>query len=794
MTRLLTELVTRSVEASLRHRLWMAAATLGCLVFFTHQTVRIPIDPGFEVLLSERSDIGVALADLRAKFGDDLELILMVEGDDVRDPAYLSRLAALHEALDGVDVEVVSDGSPGTRGFERVTSILNAPILKTSPGQIELDSDSSLQPSSERLARLGHNDQGRDHSIDPLIHRGGKASLLLLRFGDVDDRTTARMYEAVKGLVDEHSTSDFEITIAGYPAFTAELSHLLVSDMARLLGFAILVAFGMLILIFRHWMGIVGPVLVFTIASVVTYGTMTLTNVPLTLITLYLPAFLICVGMADGVHVQTAYRTLRIEGRSREDAIVAAFQKTAMPLVLTTLTTCIGLLSLNTAQMSAVRQLGTFAALGMAVSLVATILVLPVVLSFDAGLGRPRKETGPDWLDAFIAGIRATIGRDPERSVWPFWASIAAVLVSVVASSQLFVHHDPLNWLPENHTLGTSMQRVDENFAGSSTITILVEPKEPYEVRDAEFLARLDRFSSTLLTYRTPHDERAMVGHVTSILDPVRETWRAMEPDAANAIPTTKEGSSAVFTMLELFASERLKDFVTLDGSSTQLKVHVRWADAGSYSHLIEFTRRAAQEHIGDSARVRMTGSALQMHSVADRLVTDLITSFAVALFTITLVIASLFASARLALLSLIPNLIPIAMILGFMGLAKIALDVHTVLMVSIALGIIVDDTIHFMHQFRSGLSATGHPGRAVDHAYAHSGRAIVTTTLTLVGGFSVYFAAELRHLHHVGLLFGLALLFALACDLTVTPALLARFGVARSPRAVPKPTPSIVG
>jgi predicted RND superfamily exporter protein len=176
---------------------------------------------------------------------------------------------------------------------------------------------------------------------------------------------------------------------------------------------------------------------------------------------------------------------------------------------------------------------------------------------------------------------------------------------------------------------------------------------------------------------------------------------------------------------------------------------------------------------VGDAAEVRITGSVFAASEVVGALVQDLIRSFGGALLLISLLMGAMLRSLRLLAVALVPNLLPIVATAGVMGFAGIHLNLNTMLVASIALGIAVDDTIHFLYQFAARRREGAGSEAALAHAFQHSGRAMVGTSLVLAAGFAVFQAAQMVNVGEFGMLVAITVGFALLFDLILTPALL---------------------
>ena len=248
------------------------------------------------------------------------------------------------------------------------------------------------------------------------------------------------------------------------------------------------------------------------------------------------------------------------------------------------------------------------------------------------------------------------------------------------------------------------------------------------------------------------------------------------DTEAAYKIPDTDRGVSDMLFLFENSGREQLERLVTTDYTHTHMTVRMKWLEATSYLGLTEHIREGVETYIPNSVRARPTGSVYTLVSTIGQMIRDLLASFGVAFVVITGIMMVLLGGIRLGMIAMVPNLMPIIMIMGMMGLADIPINMSTLLIASIAIGLAVDDTIHLLHHFRVHYDATGDREGALRNAVGHSGRAMVSTTLILMLGFFTYLAADMTNIVQFGFLVGTTALFALLIDLFFAPALIRVF------------------
>lgn len=506
-------------------------------------------------------------------------------------------------------------------------------------------------------------------------------------------------------------------------------------------------------------------------------GIMAVCEVPLTMISGVLVSLVLCVGIGAAVHVQSVYRDGRRDGLPNEEAIVMSVASTGLPVLFTTLTTCVGLLSFQFAAIEPIRHMGRFGAVGVAVALVQSLLFLPVYLTYNRNslLGVPARGRRGDFLDRILWFCNDLSRGSRAKTLATVGLGLTIAIAAGIGIGRMKVYHDPLSWFPPHEPIVQATRTIDDEVGGSSNVSLLITAPQGKDLRDRELLLGLQRFEAHALAFRDPVQDERIVGNATSVLDVVRETSRALHEGDQDqyAIPDTQRGVSDVFTLFQNSGPEELKRLVTVDLKRAVMTLRVEWRDASSYWPLAEHLEAGAARYLDGLARVQYTGSVFNMVSVVGSLLRDLIWSFSTALAVIAVMMVLLLRDPRLGLIAMVPNLWPIACMMGYMGFAGVPLDVNNVLLASIAIGIAVDDTIHFLHQFRRHFVAHGDVDAAIEHSFSHAGRAMLSTSAILVSGFLVFLFAFMSNTRLFGVLAAMAVLFALVADLVLTPALL---------------------
>ena len=263
-------------------------------------------------------------------------------------------------------------------------------------------------------------------------------------------------------------------------------------------------------------------------------------------------------------------------------------------------------------------------------------------------------------------------------------------------------------------------------------------------------------------------------GKAWSITTILKESNKALNEnrDAFYTIPEDKDLIAQEFLLFENSGSDDMEDFVDSQFSKANLVMKIPFEDAVAYTRFLETIREHFEKTYPD-VQVTITGMGEIMFRTKVNAANSMITSYTYALVVITFFMVLLIGKLRIGFLSMIPNLAPIVITLGIMGFFQIELNLFTMLVANIAIGLAVDDTIHFMHNFRRYFEQSGDPKLAVQETLHTAGRAMLVTSCVLSIGFFIFGFAEMNNVSNFGLLTGTAIVLALLADYFISPALM---------------------
>jgi predicted RND superfamily exporter protein len=228
--------------------------------------------------------------------------------------------------------------------------------------------------------------------------------------------------------------------------------------------------------------------------------------------------------------------------------------------------------------------------------------------------------------------------------------------------------------------------------------------------------------------------------------------------------------------LFETSGSDDLETVVDTQFSKARFTIKTSWVEAVMYGKFIKTIEKMFREVFPENVDITLTGLVSVMARAIPASINSAVKSYIIAVVVIALMMISLVGGLRIGLISMLPNFIPIILVLGFMGLAGIPVDMMSILIGSIALGLVVDDTVHFIYNFRKYYHETGDARQAVEQTFLGTGRALLTTSIVLSAGFFVMLSATMLNIQRFGILVTMTIVVALLADFVLSPALLVLF------------------
>ncbi len=511
---------------------------------------------------------------------------------------------------------------------------------------------------------------------------------------------------------------------------------------------------------------VVLPLLTIGLATVWVGGFLAAAGIPINSWTALIAPLLLVLGIANMVHILSSLQQNCARQRSRQDAVRLALRANLKPCALASVTTALGFLSLTIAEVPVLRDFGFGAAFGVLVAFLLSVLFLPATLMLAPieGVCRPRA-----WILASIEGMKNVAVHHPGLVILCF-VTIAAPLAYGI--SRLTIDTDILGVFKPDHELSVANRAVQQHLGGTGPLELVIE-SGPGAMLSIDMLQRIDRYQHHLEAL--PEIERTF-----SVVDLVKVLNMAFArgdprfhrlPDNPLVLNSLKTFSNSPEQNDELFR------MVARDFHAARVMVRLRATGTAAVSRLVREITAAAGGFFPEGVDVHVTGTTALYTEAVNQLVSSQIRSFLTACGTIFISITVAFRSLRFGLFSVVPNLFPIMVVFGWMGLAGISLDLFNAMIASIALGIALDDSIHLLARFQRSLGAGMDVASAVTGSVREVGIPIIATSAIVALGFvGLAASASLDGTARFGYFSAVALVVAFIASVLFLPALVLKF------------------
>ena len=697
------------------------------------------------------------------EFPNDEAVIALFEGDVLYAPAFLAALdraaqkMAAHPAVDRVLTLTTVEHIDATDDGFAVSLLVDPDDLAT-------------RTPAEWKARV----LGDSFAPGLLASRDGRAVALVVRPKILKESLARRDIQiALDAAIAAEKLTPYHTATAGTVAQTVEELRSLWRDSAIFIPLTFVIGMALLWwVVGRVRPMVVGGLAMGTVVSASVAG-LVLSGQPYTPITAMIPTLMAAYTTATLLHLYAAIQRARIALLPRPQRIARALKETFVPGLFNVLTTGAGMLSLLWVDIPPVQAFGLAGAVGtLIVFLVVFILVPPILLKWDTPRW-PRRRSGMAHARRIAAAV-AVFSLRHAKAVLTVTALL--VLAAIPLVMQVKVESNIIEFFAPDHGISRSTARVESALSGVTGLEIVLTGTARDSLKDPATLAQIKALQTWL-------EQQPEVDRSFSLIDVLEEMNRALSGEdlGADALPASRK---LVEQLLLIYDGKDLYELVNREFQRARIPMGLNVHGANEIGQVIDRVRAhvAAQPIAG--VEVDLAGYGRLFSDQEDRIVDGQVKSFASAFLQILLLMALLFRSFRGALICLVPNLAPLFFIFVVMGTVGISLDVATVLIAGVILGITVDDTIHlyhgYLHRIRRGVS----PVFAIIRSVEASGRAVIAISMVLIAQFSLLGLSDFRPTAHFGMLCAVGLFAGQVFELLLMPALLGL--------KLPRPRPAV--
>ncbi|MEA1890010.1 MAG: MMPL family transporter [Pseudomonadota bacterium] len=784
-------------------------AILTMVIALASNLPNITFDTSTEGFLYKDDPQILAYNDFRNQFGRDEKIIIAIKTQDVFEPSFLKTLFALHNDIEQNapyinEVNSLMNARKTTGSEEEliVEDLFEEGILSDAKELAEIKQFAISNPIYENLylsedatfttiiittqtyTSIGVTTESESDMLESgfdddagFSEKSTKESVLPntgyiatenLEFINVLE--TNQLIQVVEGIIEKYKSDDMNIYIAGSPIVTKNLQASLISDMSTFILYVIITIAFLLMVMFKRLSGIILPLLIVVLTLLSTVGSMALVGAPITAMTQILPSLLLAIGVGASVHLLAMFYKKYDEVKDKKSAMSYALGHSGLAIFMTSLTTAASLAAFSISDIAPVANLGIFAALGVSYQLILTLVFLPALISLLPIKAKQHSvDEKPMLLDRLVHNLGVISFTYPKTIV-----SIGAliIIVAFALASTMQFSHNPLHWFAVDNEVRINTETIDKQLKGSITIEVVLDTQKENGVYEPHFLNSIEELTEKIYTFK---GENYFIGKIISINDVIKEINKALNENRQSEyrVPQDKDLIAQEFLLFENSGSDDLEDIVDTRFSKTRLSIKAPWVDSVEYVELMDELEILLNDAFKETATVSITGTLPILSDTITKSIRSSIESYIIAFVVIAVLMIILLGSFKLGLLSMFPNLTPIMIGVALMVVLDMPLDMFTILIGAIAIGMVVDDTIHFMHNFRRYYAQTNNVDEAILLTVNSTGRAIFITSIVLSSGFFVFMFASMTNLYNFGLITGVIILMAMASDLILVGAMM---------------------
>ncbi|MEJ2610304.1 MAG: MMPL family transporter [Candidatus Thiodiazotropha sp.] len=744
--------------------------------FLLLQLANLTVDTSNDAFYREDDPIRVEYNEFRRQFGKDDHIIIGLESAEIFSSSFLQTLEQIQAEID--------DKVPY---LNKVTSLLNVRYTYGLDDELIVeDFIESIPQSTNELMALKQKAIKNPYYQNYLLSKDGRFTFIdiepvaikaassadkeqIVNAKFVSTAEYGEMLDALQPILEKYRSSNLKIYAAGFPVISDSLTKAIEQTMAELMPISMLVNMVFLLVLFRRLSGVIYPSIVVLLSMASTVGAMAWLSISLDLVTSILPSLLIVVSVADSVHLLSGfYQEYDNNGGDKKAAIAHSMGQNSLAILMTSLTTAVGFASFILADMAPVAHLGVVAPIGIALAFIYTVLLLPALIAIFPVRKKNVSSKATGYTNKILDWI-ADVSCSSYKSI--LFGSFVLLLIGILGASQLRLSHNALKWFPQDSQVRVDTTMIDTAIGGSIPIEVTIDTGKKLGLYNPDLVSRLAVSAETVKGMSSGSVGIADIISLHTILKEVNKALHANN-DADYTIPDSRELIAQELLLFEISGADDLYKLVDSDYSKVRFTIIIPFTDAIQIKPVLEKIKTHFVLTYPD-ATISITGIAPMLVETMYDVLTSMLKSYSIALLAITFLMIALLGKLKIGIISMVPNILPIILVMGVMGWMGLPFDFSNMLVGSIAIGLVVDDTIHFLHNLRRHYDRTGDIDVAVRATLHSTGRAIFITSMVLASGMVVAMTAYLSSTANFGIIIAIVIVVALLADYFLVPALM---------------------
>ncbi len=684
------------------------------------------------------------------QFGDEKVILLYLADEEILENKKLEKL------------KIAIDQIESLQFVDRAESLFSVPYLKTIDGYLNKDPYLIELPSSEEQAKelLANASQNPFVKNTLLSNDHTVMAVAIILKPDHSAFTDQGITDALNEITATLTSSYQQVFTIGYQHVRQEVAEEIKAEQGKLLPLAVAALLIALFLLLRQILDILIPVMTAGLSILWTLGLMGFFNIPLNVVTSMVPILLIIVGSTEDIHLLAEFRRGQHNGMDKLKAIEQMAKKMGGIIGLTFITTYMGFLSVSFSKIEVLWQFGALSATALLINFFITISLIPALLRLAGSWQLDGKSHFLETPDVEPAKARAFY-LWLHRYRW--FISFTVLGISVIAISGMTlikVNHSPIDSLSENSVVKTHFEHVNEKLSGLESMSVILD----------------SGIQDTFLKVRYLDEVKAIQDHImltegvrssTSFIDYLSLLNGAFEEQVEPLMPDSDEIINELMIFLKY---EHVQAYVSEDYSKARILIRHNISSTHELQEAVDGLRKYIEENLDSGLDANVTGDSVLTLSATKAMIQGQLQSILLLLIIIIVIISMLFLDWKVGLIAAIPNIFPVIVLFGVMGFMDIPLNIGTTMAAAIAIGIAVDDTMHFMLRYNKELKSKRSKYAAMYETIHSEALPVFATSIALISGFLVFSLSSFEPVAQFGFLSALVMLAALIADFVITP------------------------
>jgi predicted RND superfamily exporter protein len=706
-----------------------------------------------------------AFEQLEADFNKQDTLVFLVEMEDekssVLNPLGLGFLTALTHSAWQI---------PFAR---RVDSLINYQRIESTEDELIVDDlvPADTKITNKRIVQLSQYIQKQPRLLNNFISADESLALVVvsLALPDGDEQATKMLVADAKARLDDLNHEGISIKLFGSTIINLALAEAVERDIALLIPLSYLIIFSAIFFLTRSLTGTLLALLMTLLSVSSVFGVFGWMSMPLTPVVGAVPSMIMIIVIADCMHILVSFQHYLKQGFEKAEAITEAVRINIKPVMITSITTALGLLCLNFSESPPYRDLGNLVAMAAIIAGVLALTWFPACLFIFSGSKGP-KESDHNVLETFFNQISGWIFNYPQRIVA---ASIFSIVIGFIGIMQLEFNEQWHQYYDETYDVRQALDTQDDKLYGVNFIQYSVGSGEPEGIYSVAYQKQLDQLVSWI-------DQQENVGYVDALSLQVKELNQKLQANDLQMfrIPDSREviAQSLLVYEMSLPLGMGMEQYINIDRSSTRLTVYLHKTSSKQLISMDEKILSQAKVNYPMLHLESGTGLDMVFANISDSNSMSLLKGTGLALLLISIILILVLKSIRLGLVSIIPNIMPVVLAYGAWGFISGRIDLGLSIVACMSIGLVVDDTVHFLSKYQLARQQGKTTEQAIQYAFSTVGIAMLITTFVLAAGFLLLALSSFSPTHGMGALLALTAIFALIIDFLFLPILLITF------------------